>query len=39
MLNQGAIEEVKQLILLKLDKSLPIMRAHGVPEIADYLSN
>jgi|TARA_Y100001949_G_scaffold32397_1_gene25491 tRNA dimethylallyltransferase len=39
MLNQGAIEEVRQLILLKLDKSLPIMRAHGVPEITDYLSN
>jgi len=39
MLNQGAIEEVKQLNLLKLDKSLPIMRAHGVPEILDYLSN
>ena len=39
MLNQGAIEEVRQLILLKLDKSLPIMRAHGVPEISNYLSN
>ena len=39
MLNQGAIEEVKQLNLLKLEKSLPIMRAHGVPEISDYLSN
>ena len=39
MLDQGAIEEVRQLNLLKLDKSLPIMRAHGVPEISNYLSN
>ena len=39
MLNQGAIEEVRQLIILKLDKSLPIMRAHGVPEISNYLKN
>ena len=39
MLNQGAIEEVMQLNLLKLNKSLPVMRAHGVPEISDYLSS
>jgi len=39
MLNKGAIEEVRQLNLLKLEKSLPIMRAHGVPEISAYLSN
>ena len=38
MINNGAIEEVKKLNSLKLKKSLPIMRAHGVPEISDYLS-
>ena len=38
MLKNGAIEEVEQLLKLKLDKSLPIMRAHGVPEISNYLN-
>ena len=38
MINQGAIEEVKKLNSLNLDKSLPVMRAHGVPEISDYLA-
>ena len=37
MLNNGAIEEVKELLNLKLEKSLPIMRAHGVPEISNFL--
>jgi tRNA dimethylallyltransferase len=38
MLDMGAIEEVQELNKLKLDKSLPIMRAHGVPEISNYLN-
>jgi len=37
MINEGAIEEVKKLISLNLDVSLPIMKAHGVPEIKNYL--
>ena len=39
MIEGGAIEEVKKLKSLNLDKSLPIMRAHGVPEILNYLDN
>lgn len=39
MINGGAIEEVKILLKNKLDKSLPVMRAHGVPEIKKYLEN
>ena len=38
MVDSGAIEEVKKLNILDFDKSLPIMRAHGVPEISRYLS-
>lgn len=38
MFKNGAIEEVQELINLNLNKSLPIMRAHGVPEISDYLN-
>lgn len=39
MIKKGAIDEVKNLLILNLDKSLPIMRAHGVPEISNYLDN
>ncbi len=39
MINNGAIEEIKELLNLKYNKSLPIMRAHGVPEIISYLNN
>jgi len=39
MIKNGAIEEVENLNYLNLEKSLPIMRAHGVPEISDYLEN
>ncbi len=39
MINTGAIEEVKNLLELNLDLSLPVMRAHGVPEIKKYLNN
>ena len=38
MLQLGAINEVKKLLSLNLDPSLPIMKAHGVPEISQYLS-
>ncbi len=38
MINKGAINEVKNLLSLNLDPSLPIMKAHGVPEISQYLS-
>lgn len=37
MIDNGAVEEVKQLLKLNFDKSLPVMRAHGVPEISLYL--
>src|SRR6185437_2822307 len=37
MLRDGAIEEVRALLSLNLDPSLPAMRAHGVPELAAYL--
>jgi len=37
MINGGAIEEVKKLLELDLHDSLPVMRAHGVPEIKKYL--
>jgi len=39
MMNAGAIEEVKKLLQLDLNDSLPVMRAHGVPEITKYLKN
>ena len=37
MLRQDAIEEVRALLALNLDPTLPAMRAHGVPELAGYL--
>ena len=37
MLRQGALEEVRELLALDLDQSLPAMRAHGVPELSAYL--
>jgi tRNA dimethylallyltransferase len=37
MLNSGVLDEVRALIGLKLDPSLPVMRAHGVPELARFL--
>ena len=39
MINGGAIEEVKSLLGDHLNESLPVMRAHGVPEIKKYLEN
>ena len=38
IIENGAIEEVKNLLSLNLNPSLPIMKAHGVPEISQYLS-
>lgn len=37
MIEEGAIEEVRVLLDLKLDPGLPAMRAHGVRELAAYL--
>jgi tRNA dimethylallyltransferase len=37
MLKQGALEEVRSLLALGLDPSVPAMRAHGVPELSAYL--
>ena len=39
MINDGAIKEVKNLLDLNLNDSLPVMRAHGVPEIIKLLRN
>jgi tRNA dimethylallyltransferase len=38
MLADGAIQEVRDLLALNLDPSLPAMRAHGVPELSAYLA-
>ena len=38
MLAQGAIAEVEALLAQKLDPSLPLMKAIGVPEISDFLA-
>ena len=37
MFNGGAVEEVKALLALHLDPSLPVMKAIGVREIGDWL--
>jgi tRNA dimethylallyltransferase len=38
MIERGAVEEVRALLSLGLDPGLPAMRAHGVRELAAYLS-
>lgn len=38
MWDKGAVEEVEALLAQKLDPKLPIMKAVGVPQIADYLA-
>jgi tRNA dimethylallyltransferase len=38
MIEQGVVDEVRALLALKLDPGLPAMRAHGVRELAAYLS-
>jgi tRNA dimethylallyltransferase len=37
MLAAGAVEEVRGLLALNLDPALPLMRAHGVPELSAHL--
>ncbi len=37
MLRDGALDEVRDLLALNLDPSLPAMRAHGVPELSAYM--
>jgi tRNA dimethylallyltransferase len=37
MLAAGALAEVEAFLALGLDPALPLMRAHGVPELAAYL--
>ena len=37
MMEQGALDEVRALMGLGLSVELPIMRAHGVPELMAYL--
>ncbi|MEM9732689.1 MAG: tRNA (adenosine(37)-N6)-dimethylallyltransferase MiaA [Pseudomonadota bacterium] len=38
MLNNGAVEEVEELLKLHLPHTATIMRAIGVPQISDYLA-
>ncbi|APR98297.1 tRNA (adenosine(37)-N6)-dimethylallyltransferase MiaA [Wolbachia endosymbiont of Folsomia candida] len=38
MIENGAIDEVKELISMNLNPHLPAMKAHGVPEIIRYLN-
>jgi tRNA dimethylallyltransferase len=37
MMEQGALDEVQTLMERNLPPSLPLMRAHGVPELMQYL--
>jgi tRNA dimethylallyltransferase len=37
MLERGALDEVSALASRKLDPALPVMRAHGVPDLIAYL--
>ena len=37
MLDMGALEEVERLLARGLDPALPVMKALGVPEMADFL--
>jgi tRNA dimethylallyltransferase len=37
MLEAGALDELQALLALNLDPALPLMRAHGVPELTPYL--
>jgi tRNA dimethylallyltransferase len=38
MINAGALDEVRELMKLNLDPALPIMTAHGVPELIKYIN-
>jgi tRNA dimethylallyltransferase len=37
MLAEGALDELRAFLALGLDPALPLMRAHGVPELTPYL--
>ena len=37
MLDTGALDELRALLALNLDRALPLMRAHGVPELTPFL--
>jgi tRNA dimethylallyltransferase len=37
MVEQGALDEVSELLDRKLDPALPVMRAIGVPELSDFV--
>lgn len=37
MMDQGALKEVENLLMLNLDENLPAMKAIGVPELGAYL--
>ena len=37
MLREGVLDEVRALLALQLDPVLPVMRAHGVPELSAHL--
>jgi tRNA dimethylallyltransferase len=37
MLRDGALQEVRDLMALNLEPSLPAMRAHGIPELSAHL--
>ena len=37
MINTGALDEVRMVMALNLPPDLPILRAHGVPELAAHL--
>lgn len=39
MIEDGAIDEVKKLLEMNLSPSLPVMKAHGVPEVIRYLNS
>ncbi|GAT78387.1 tRNA delta(2)-isopentenylpyrophosphate transferase, partial [Ehrlichia ruminantium] len=39
MINSSVIEEVKNLISLNIPNHFPAMKAHGIPEIIQYLTN
>ncbi len=39
MMDNGAVDEVEALLARGLPEDLPVMRAIGVPQIADYLRN
>jgi len=38
MLDQGAVEEVQTLLAMRLSPDMPVMKAIGVPQIADMLA-